>query len=160
MQSRDPRTYIPPLVMVSSAMGLKLGVFGVFCWPHTQDKCVHNLRAPCDISTCVYLHAQTAVDESDVLTWWTTVIFDYGKKSEYSQFEPMPESKWRRFWDLWSISLVFINAEVSNLWASRVCKSLNNTNLCTLQIYCGCMYKTYTHRFCLNISYKSCLLRP
>ena len=33
----DPRPRIPPCVMASSAMGLKLGVFG-FCRPHTQKQ--------------------------------------------------------------------------------------------------------------------------
>ena len=38
---------IPPCVMESSAMGLKLGVFGFLPTTHTKNKCAHDLRTPC-----------------------------------------------------------------------------------------------------------------
>ena len=71
---RDPRPGIPPRVMASSAMGLKLGHLG-FCWPHMQNKCIHDLCASCGVSTHVYLHPQTAVYAGDIHTWRNTVIF-------------------------------------------------------------------------------------
>ena len=44
----DPRSR-----MASLSMGLKLGVFGFFSTTHTQkqtqNKCVHDLRAPCGV---------------------------------------------------------------------------------------------------------------
>ena len=64
----DPRPRIPPRVMVSSAMGLKLGVFGSFRQPHTQIINAKQIAFKRPF-TCVYLHAQTAVDAGDIPTW-------------------------------------------------------------------------------------------
>ena len=51
--------------MVSTAMGLNLGVIGFLPTTHTetmQNQCIHDLRAPCSILHVFYLHSQTAVD--------------------------------------------------------------------------------------------------
>ena len=48
--------------MALSAMGLKLGVFGVLSTIH--EKQTQNKR----------VHAQTAVDAGDIRTWRTTVV--------------------------------------------------------------------------------------
>ena len=81
IQGRSQTLYTT-LVMASSAMGIKLGVFG-FYQPHmqkqTQTKCVHDLHMPCCVSARVNLHAQTAVDAGDIRTWRTTVILTTGK---------------------------------------------------------------------------------
>ena len=44
----DPRPRIPPCVMTSSVVGLKMGS-SFFCQLHTQNKCVHNLCTLCCI---------------------------------------------------------------------------------------------------------------
>ena len=63
----DPRPFIPPCVMASSAMGLKLGSLG-FCQPHTQKQvCPKSLHAVQHF-TRVYLHARIAVDAGDIRT--------------------------------------------------------------------------------------------
>ena len=46
---RDPRPPIPTRVMVLSAMGLNLGVFGFLLTTHPKNNCVHDLRAPCSV---------------------------------------------------------------------------------------------------------------
>ena len=79
IQERDSRPRIPPCVMASSVMGLKLGVF------KTQTKCVHNLRAPCGIFMHVYLHAQTAAVHTHLMNHG---YFDRGENPEFPQFEP------------------------------------------------------------------------
>ena len=106
----NPRPGIPPLVVTSSAMGIKLGVFGFLPTTHAiqvQNKCVHDLRAPCSIIMHIYLHAQTAVD---LCRWHTHLMnhgyFDYVKNRKTPNLSPMPGWKWRRFWDLPCISVV------------------------------------------------------
>ena len=58
--------------MVSSAMGLKLGVFVGFCRPHTQKKHAKQMRPQSSRAvqhfTHVYLQAQSAVDAGDIRT--------------------------------------------------------------------------------------------
>ena len=71
-----------PHVMASSAKGLKLGIFGFLPTTHAKTntkqmrpRSSHTVRC----FTHVYLHAQTAVDEGDIRTRWTTVILIAGK---------------------------------------------------------------------------------
>ena len=60
-----PRPRIPACVMASSAMGFKLGVFGLLSTKHAKSNTtpMHPWHF-----THVYLHAQTAVDAGDKLT--------------------------------------------------------------------------------------------
>ena len=89
--------------MTSSAMGLKLLVFGFFL-PTTHAKTnaiqmrLRYLRAVRRFMR-VYLHAKTAVDAGDIRTWRSTVILITGKKTKDPQFEPHAGIKWCRFWD-------------------------------------------------------------
>ena len=62
----DPRPDIPPRVMASSAMGLKLGVYQILPTTHTHTHTKANAnkmhpRSLCAVQrfTRVYLHAQT-----------------------------------------------------------------------------------------------------
>ena len=78
----DPRPPIPPRVMASSAMGLKLGVFGFL--PTTHAKTHAKQMRPWSLHavrhfTRVYLHTRTVVDAGDICTWWTTFILITGK---------------------------------------------------------------------------------
>ena len=68
---RDPRTPIPPRVMASSSMGLKLGVFGFL--PTTHAKANELQMRPRSLCTVrrfmhVYLQAKIAVDAGDMRT--------------------------------------------------------------------------------------------
>ena len=76
--------------MALSAMGLKLGVFGFSPTTHAKTNviqmCPRSLHAVQHF-TRVYLHAETAVDASDIRTWRTTVILITGKPKD-PQFEP------------------------------------------------------------------------
>ena len=84
----DPRPHIPPCVIASSAMGLKLEVFRYLSTTHAKkkEKEKKNVKQICPRSlcivrrfTCVYLHAQTTVDAGDRRTWQTSVILIAGK---------------------------------------------------------------------------------
>ena len=73
---------IPPRVMTSSAVGLKLEIVGFL--PTTHAKTHTKQMRPWSLRTVqpfthVYLHTQTAVDAGDIHTWQTTVIFITGK---------------------------------------------------------------------------------
>ena len=68
----DPRPRISPCVMVSSAMGLKLGAFGFL---PTTRKNNRETNASTIFMLRAVFHTQTAVDASDTCTRWTTVIF-------------------------------------------------------------------------------------
>ena len=73
---------IPSHVMVSSAMGLKLGVFRFLPTTHAKahTKQIHSwsLRAMQHF-TRVYLHVQITADRGGIRTWRTTVILIMGK---------------------------------------------------------------------------------
>ena len=95
----DPRPRILPCVMVSSAMGLKLGVFRFL--PTTHAKTNAKQTRPRSLGvvrrfTRAYLHAQTAVDASDIRTRRAHPTnhgyFDYGKKPEDPQIIWAPMS--------------------------------------------------------------------
>ena len=66
----DPRPPISPCVMASSAMGLKLGVFGFLPTTHAKTNAIQmpsrSLRAVQHF-THVYLHAKSAVDAGDII---------------------------------------------------------------------------------------------
>ena len=86
----DPRPRIPPRVSTSSAMGLKLGVFGFVATTHihmrgnTQTKCAYDLRASCSVS-CVFISmlslSQTEVHCAPEESW----LFWSWEKPEYTQ---------------------------------------------------------------------------
>ena len=86
----DPSPHIPPCVMASSAMGLKLGVFGFLLTTHAKT----NTKQICSWSsrvmwhfTHIYLHSQTAVDAGDYApdkSW----LFWLQENPEDPQFEP------------------------------------------------------------------------
>ena len=68
--------------MVSSAMGLKLGVFRFLLTTHASTNTKQMRRQSLQRRVAfsrVYLHAQTAVDAGDICTWRTTVILITGK---------------------------------------------------------------------------------
>ena len=91
----DPRPRIPPHVMASSAMGLKLGVFGFLPITHTKGnaKPMHPRSFSAMRRLQVfYLHSQTAVGAGDIHTWWTAVSL-ITEKSEDPQFEPSARIK-------------------------------------------------------------------
>ena len=91
----DPRPRIPPRVMASSAIGLKLGVLGFLptnTQKQMQNKWVHDLRAPCSVLRQFYLNAQTLVDAGDIRTWQPR-LFSLREKPEDPQFEPHAEVK-------------------------------------------------------------------
>ena len=76
--TEDPRPPIPLRVKaLSVVVGLNLKVFGFLptmqAEEETQNQCVHDLCAPCSVSRIFYLHAQTAVDASDIGTYQTVV---------------------------------------------------------------------------------------
>ena len=82
MYKGHPRPHLPPRVMVSSAMGLKLGILG-FYWPCTQKTNAKPMRLR-SLRTMrhvrlFYLRTQTAVDAGDIHTWQTAVILITGK---------------------------------------------------------------------------------
>ena len=69
-------------VMASSAMGIKLGVFGFL--PTKYAKANAKQMRPRSSPTVqrftrIYLHAQTAVDAADIRTWWNLIILITGK---------------------------------------------------------------------------------
>ena len=70
--------------MASSAMGLKLGVFGFLPMTHAKSNAIK--KGPQSSSamrhlTCVYLHAQSTVNAGDICTWQTTVFLITEKKN-------------------------------------------------------------------------------
>ena len=80
--------YTTPCNGVVSHMELQLGVFGSLPTMHEEmwkkfahDFCAHAFASlgAMQLFTCVYLHAQTAVDEGDVRTWRIMVILIVGK---------------------------------------------------------------------------------
>ena len=100
----DPRPRIQPGVMALSAMGLKLGVFGVFA-DHTRKNAKQmHLRSSCagQPFTRVCLHDQTAVDTGDYthLTKYSYFDYMYRKNQNTPNLSPMSGIKWRMFWDL------------------------------------------------------------
>ena len=78
----DPRPGIPPHVMASLAMGLKVGVFRFYTQKQTRPRSSRAVRH----FMHVYLHAQIAVDAGDIHTWRTTVILIQEKPKD-PQFE-------------------------------------------------------------------------
>ena len=82
----DPRPCIPPSVMASSNMRLKLGVL-CFCRLHMQNKWVHDLRSPCGvlrmfIFTSRPQYMQVTYTSDELWLFWVR------EKLEYSQYEP------------------------------------------------------------------------
>ena len=131
----DSRPCILPLVMASSAMGLKLGVFRflptTLAKKQTQNKSRHNLRTPCRVSTHVYLHAQTAVDVGD--TPDQPRLFWLQEKTEYPQFKPHAGIKMEHV--LWSP--VYI-CGIPTKFTIVACIA-SPTNACiTIYLICAC----------------------
>ena len=90
MYRGDSRPPIPPCVMASSAMGLKLGVFRFLPTTHTKTNAIQmRPRSLCAVQrfTHVYLHAKTTVDTGNIRIWQTKVILITGKTCR-PQFEP------------------------------------------------------------------------
>ena len=108
--TRDPRPpIIPPRVLASPAMGFNLGVFR-FYWSHMQkemqSKCVHDFRAPCGFLLLIVFTLRTQYMQ---ITYtpdgpW---LFWLQENLKTPNLSPIPGSRWRRFWYLWSISLPF-----------------------------------------------------
>ena len=106
----DPRPGIPPHVMASSAMGLKLLVFGLLSTTHakTNVKQMHprSLRPVQHFNTHVSSHSDhSRCRGHSHLT--NQIYFDYRKNPNTPNLRPVPGSKWRRFWDLPCIYLCF-----------------------------------------------------
>ena len=97
--------------MASSAMGLKLGVFGFLPTTHAKTN-AKQMRERSSRAvrrfTRVYLHA---ADRSRC-RWHTHLTnhgyFDNGKNPKTPNLSPMPGLKWRRFWDLLCISVAIV----------------------------------------------------
>ena len=106
----DHRPRILPCVMASSAMRLKLGVFGFWLTTHAKRNAKQMRPRSWPTVRCfthVYLHTQTTVDAGDkYLT--NHGYFDYGKNPKTPKLSPMLGWKWHRFWDLPCISVFVI----------------------------------------------------
>ena len=68
---------------------------------HTQNKCSHDFRA-------AFYACLSSCSDRGRCRWHTHLTnhgyFDYRKNLKTPILSPMPESRWRRFWDLWCIS--------------------------------------------------------
>ena len=100
IQGRSQTFYTTPWI-ASSAMGLKLGVFVfllVTAHAKTNAKQIYTstiFARHVERFTCVYLHAQTAVDAVEIQTWQTTVILIMEK----TQRPPI----WAPCWDMMQV---------------------------------------------------------
>ena len=71
--------------MVSSAMGLKLGIFGFLSTTDAKTKAKQKRPRS---SHPVYLYAQNAVDAGDIRTWRTTLKLTTGKTQRHPIWAP------------------------------------------------------------------------
>ena len=78
--TRDPRPPILPCLMVSSAMGLNLGVFRFLPTTHRKNtnKCVHDLCAPRNV-LCMSVFTIRPQYMQVTCTWRTMIILIMGK---------------------------------------------------------------------------------
>ena len=100
----DLQNYASIRLMASSAMGLKLVVFGFFADHTRKNECKANTstvfarRFTLRRFTHVYLHAQTAVDAGSIGTWRTTVILITGKPRRPPIWAPCGDQNGAGFW--------------------------------------------------------------
>ena len=91
----DPRPCIPPRVMASSAMWLKLGRSSGFCRPCTQKTNANTMRP---WSMWCFTRVLSSRSDRSRCRWHTHLInrcyFDYGKNLKTPSLSPMPESRW------------------------------------------------------------------
>ena len=104
-ENSDP--LILPCVISSSAMVLKLGVFGFFVDHKSKNKWVHHLWVLFGVLRMFFIHAQTTVNASGIRTWQISVVLIARKNLKAPNFSPMLWWRWCRLWVLWSISMDF-----------------------------------------------------
>ena len=105
INTRDTRLPIPPRVMVSSAMGLNLEVFGYLPTTHTKANSKQNALTifACCMAFNDCLHAQTAVHAGNAPD--EQRLFWLRENLKTPKLSLMPGSRWCRVWYLWCISV-------------------------------------------------------
>ena len=99
-RQRYQTSYTAPCMVSSSAMGLNLGVFRCFAdhtHEQTENKCVHNLRAPCSVLRVfvfrlILQHMQVTHALDKPRLFWLR------KNPKTLKLNPMQGSRWCRFW--------------------------------------------------------------
>ena len=88
----DPRPRIPPCVMASLAMGLKLGSFGILPTTHTKA----NTKLMCPLSSCAvqyFMCVLSSRSDRSGCRWYMHLTnrgyFDYGKNLKTPNLSPM-----------------------------------------------------------------------